>query len=130
MSGLVSGITGAAPIWHDIMSELLQNKTPESIQRPSNVIQKVVCANGLAISGSDKDKCQGRFEYFIKGSESIAGFTLATEKTWVDKTTQAQAAPGQTDNLELKDEQVISDPTGAKYCLSCAHPSPSPTPTL
>ena len=111
------------------MSQLLQSKTPESIQRPSNVIQKIVCGNGLVSSGSDKEKCQGRFEYFIKGSESVAGYTVATEKTWVDKTTQAQAAPGQTDNIELKDEQVISDPTGAKYCMSCAHPSPSPSPT-
>jgi len=33
MSGLVSGITGAAPIWNDIMSHLLEKKTPEPMPR-------------------------------------------------------------------------------------------------
>ncbi|OGH05159.1 MAG: hypothetical protein A2W22_05815 [Candidatus Levybacteria bacterium RBG_16_35_11] len=129
MSGLVSGITGAAPIWHDIMSELLKNRSPEPTQRPSNVIQKVVCSSGYQSLGDQKDQCQGRFEYFIKGTEPFANYKVANEKIWVDKNTQAQAAPGQTENLELKEMQVITDATGDKYCLSCAHPSPSPTPT-
>jgi len=128
MSGLVSGITGAAPIWHDIMTQLIQNRPPEPMQRPSNIVQKVVCSNGLLASGS-KDSCQGRFEYFIKGTEPFANFKVENQKVWVDKTTGAEAAPGQTDNLELKDEQVVSDPTGSKYCISCAHPTPSPSPT-
>src|SRR5665811_2529445 len=43
MSGLVSGITGAAPIWNDIMSHVLKDKTPEPILQPPSVIQKNVC---------------------------------------------------------------------------------------
>jgi 1A family penicillin-binding protein len=53
---LASGITGAAPIWHDIMVNLLSNSKSENISIPSNVIKK---------------DCIGRKEYFIKGTESL-----------------------------------------------------------
>lgn len=52
---LASGITGAAPIWHNIMEELLKN-TPETPRvKPENVIEKY---------------CFGRMEYFIQGTEN------------------------------------------------------------
>jgi 1A family penicillin-binding protein len=52
---LASGITGAAPIWHDIMINLLSNNSSNRITIPSNVIQK---------------DCLGRKEYFIRGTEN------------------------------------------------------------
>ncbi|HEX8932126.1 MAG TPA: PBP1A family penicillin-binding protein [Patescibacteria group bacterium] len=52
---LASGITGAAPIWHRLMEELLK-KNPETIfSPPTDVIQKF---------------CNGRQEYFLKGTEN------------------------------------------------------------
>ena len=141
MSGLVSGITGAAPIWHDIMSELLKNKPQEPMIRPGNVIQKAVCGLTGALAAtpvnstpgnsdnkSAQNQCQTRFEYFIRGTEPF-NFATTTEKILIDKGTNAQAPAGQTDNVELKDEEVITDPTGAKYCLNCAHPTPTPAPS-
>ncbi len=54
---LASGITGAAPIWHQIMADLL-TKTPEKRPlMPEDVVQK---------------PCRGRIEYFIKGAEHTA----------------------------------------------------------
>jgi 1A family penicillin-binding protein len=52
---LASGITGAAPIWHDIMSNLLSSYS-SSNPVPSDIIQK---------------DCLGRKEYFIKGTENL-----------------------------------------------------------
>ena len=52
---LASGITGAAPIWNKIMSLLLANISNVPIQIPDDVTMK---------------KCQGRNEYFIKGTEN------------------------------------------------------------
>lgn len=54
---LASGITGAAPIWHNIMLNLLQgtNANADKITAPYNVMQK---------------DCIGRKEYFIKGTEN------------------------------------------------------------
>lgn len=51
---LASGITGAAPIWNRIMTELLKD-SPETRQNPpSEIVQKF---------------CLGKAEYFIKGTE-------------------------------------------------------------
>jgi len=55
MSGIVSGITGAAPIWRGIFSELLSKNPAQKFQRPDNVIEK---------------NCIGRKELFIKGTEN------------------------------------------------------------
>jgi membrane peptidoglycan carboxypeptidase len=52
---LASGITGAAPIWNKIMSLLLANVSNVPAKMPDDVILK---------------KCQGRNEYFIKGTEN------------------------------------------------------------
>ncbi|MCL4419023.1 transglycosylase domain-containing protein [Patescibacteria group bacterium] len=128
MSGLTSGITGAAPIWHDLMQNLLKNKPPAPFQRPENIVQKAVCTDsGLIPSTGSAEKCPTRFEYFIKKTESTQ-ISLETQKVWVDKTTQDLPKPGQTDNLELKDETIIKDPTGDSYCLTCPHPTPTPSP--
>ena len=132
MSGLVSGITGAAPIWNDIMSFLLKDKTPQSISRPSNVIQKQVCSDtgALPTAAEGGSSCPTRLEYFIKGTEPTGQYTTK-QNLWVDKTTQDLPKKGQTDNLELKENIVFTDPTGDQYCLTCPHPelNPSPTPT-
>jgi 1A family penicillin-binding protein len=52
---LASGITGAAPIWNKIMTLLLGNASNAIQQMPDDVVMK---------------KCQGRNEYFIRGTEN------------------------------------------------------------
>lgn len=129
MSGLVSGITGAAPIWNNIMSEILKGKPLEPISRPSDVIQKQVCSDsGLLPSAPGSESCPTRLEYFIKGSEPKAG-AIFTKNVWVDKTTQDLPKKGQIDNLELKEHVVFEDTTGDQYCISCPHPTPTPSVT-
>lgn len=130
MSGLTSGITGAAPIWNDIMSHLLKNRTPEPMSRPASVIQKSVCSDigALPSPAGSGASCPTRFEYFIRGTEPTLGGT-SSQDVLVDKNTQNLPAKGQTDNLESKSEVIYTDPTGDKYCLSCPHPTPTLTPT-
>jgi membrane peptidoglycan carboxypeptidase len=55
---LTSGITGAAPIWNQIMVELLKNKNDEPMQVPSDVVSL---------------PCYGRIEYFVKGTQPAGG---------------------------------------------------------
>lgn len=52
---LASGITGAAPIWHRIMTSLLTKNPEQKLRQPKNVVKKV---------------CFGKEEYFLKGTES------------------------------------------------------------
>lgn len=44
----ISGVTGAAPIWHDLMEELHQTIPVHDFARPEGLIEKTICAdNGL-----------------------------------------------------------------------------------
>ncbi|OGG34957.1 hypothetical protein A2363_01920 [Candidatus Gottesmanbacteria bacterium RIFOXYB1_FULL_47_11] len=56
---LTSGVTGAAPIWHDIMAELLKNTPDEVMPKPEDIIA-LPCYFG-------------RTEYFVKGTEPVGG---------------------------------------------------------
>ena len=56
---LTSGITGAAPIWHDIMVELLKNMPDEVAIKPEGVLS-LPCYFG-------------KTEYFVRGTEPISG---------------------------------------------------------
>jgi penicillin-binding protein 1C len=60
---LSSGVTGAAPIWHDIMVELLKDKQDEIPMRSNNIIS-LPCYFG-------------RPEYFMRGTEPTGGRCLA-----------------------------------------------------
>ena len=51
---LASGITGAAPIWNRIMTNLIIKHPESKPTMPQNVIQK---------------NCSGKQEYFVKGTE-------------------------------------------------------------
>lgn len=57
---LASGITGAAPIWHRIMTTLLEKEPEDDMYVPQTVV---------------KLPCQGREEYFLK--ENISGCRLS-----------------------------------------------------
>jgi membrane peptidoglycan carboxypeptidase len=56
---LTSGVTGAAPIWHDIMTEFLQGKPDEVSAQPDDVTSLPCYFN--------------RPEYFVKGTEPASG---------------------------------------------------------
>lgn len=130
MNGLASGITGAAPIFHSIMSHLLTIHPSQQPTQPGSVIQAKVCsATGLLPSTPGQQDCPTRNEYFIKGTQYKQSASIASENMWVDKTTQRPPLPNQQDtNVEIKNETVLTDLTGDKYCLSCPQPSPTPTP--
>lgn len=69
---LTSGVTGAAPIWNKIMTELLKNKEDEKMEKPEGVIAVQICSiNGLLPC----EGCPTRTEYFIKGTEPRAACT-------------------------------------------------------
>lgn len=129
MRGVVSGVTGAAPIWHDIMAQLLENTKPQPFQRPAGVVQKAVCADTGLIAGKDS-ACPKRFEFFLTGSEyaSKSAIQVFNQDIFVNKNTQEQAKEGDPDT-EVKNQTLMKDATGDVYCITCAHPNLSPSPT-
>ncbi|OGH16657.1 MAG: hypothetical protein A3C22_00030 [Candidatus Levybacteria bacterium RIFCSPHIGHO2_02_FULL_37_10] len=128
MNNLASGITGAAPIWHEIMANLLKDIPSHPLTRPPNVIQKKICSISGLIPPPDgtPNRCETRFEYFIKGTEPNK-VDPGIQKVRIDKDTNDLAASNKTDNVEEKDHIVITDATGERYCVTCPHPNPTPT---
>lgn len=129
LRGVTSGITGAAPIWNDIMTALLEGTEPEELKQPESVVGATICSDS-GLRPQAEGSCPTKYEYFIKGtipSKVDPGMT----KVFIDKATNSQASPGQTENVEERDGRIVTDPTGDTYCTTCAPPpsdNPSPTP--
>ncbi|HBL52051.1 MAG: hypothetical protein A3D24_02360 [Candidatus Blackburnbacteria bacterium RIFCSPHIGHO2_02_FULL_39_13] len=66
MSYVASGVTGASPIWHNIMTNLLEYLPPYEWEIPEGIVQENICLSTgtLACEG-----CQSRTEYFIEGTQ-------------------------------------------------------------
>lgn len=119
---LVSGITGAAPIWHKLMDRSLRNKQNIWPKQPEGIVGTQICAvSGLYPPNDGDDKgCPTRFEYFIYGTvpkerEQLKQFVA------IDKTTGDLAEPGQTENIEMQEHQILRDGIAA-WCIDCPHP--------
>jgi membrane carboxypeptidase/penicillin-binding protein len=122
---LVSGVTGAAPIWHKIMTYALKDQPDEWPRKPDDVEGRQVCTY---ITGADpetqKDDCQPRFEYFIKGTNPHQ--IIERKKIMIDKSTGWPPQEGKTDDLEEQEHLVGSDMVTRDYCLDCQGENPKP----
>lgn len=63
---LASGITGAAPIWNKVITQLIADKPNQPLTPPSNIVSK---------------NCYGRTEYFIKGTENSVNCNFVPTNT-------------------------------------------------
>lgn len=128
MAGIASGVTGASPIWNEIMSHLLEGKTVTFPKQPSSIIEKFVCNYSTTVPADGSvQPCSGRREYFIRGTENKTS-QASRRPVFIDTTTGDLAKPGQTENVEQREETIVTDALGNQYCVTCPHPTPSPTP--
>ena len=119
-----SGITGATPIWNEIMTDVLKDKVNEAFKVPTGVTGMEICS---VTGGAKNEACPGRFEYFIAGTEPKKD-TFAKAKVWIDVTTGQVVEPG-SPNAEEKEEVVLQDPYSKKdFCVTCPRPQTSPSP--
>jgi len=126
MRGVVSGISGAAPIWNKIMTNLLEESDPEPLRQPSSVVGRTVCADSGLIP-ENEGSCPTKYEYFLKDSLPKVGGS-PRQKFFFDTTSWKLAKEGQTENVEEREEVVVTDITGDNYCTTCPRPEPSPAP--
>lgn len=129
---LVSGITGAAPIWHKITEFVLKDIPDEWPVKPEGIVGAKVCTWDLVQNPDNNpdtknQECQGRFEYFIKGSTNNASNgKIEKKQIWIDKDTKRPPDPGKTDNLELQEHLIASDGLVKDYCLDCPQEGAKP----
>lgn len=117
MGGLVSGTTGAAPIWNKIMTQLLKDKDVKEPIRPANIVGMNVCnLTGLAIP---EEGCESHFEYFKKEYLPARQGALR-QNVLINKDTGQLVNDGETvANSEFQEHTIIKDITGVSICLDC-----------
>lgn len=121
MSRVTSGITGAAPIFNDIMSFILKDKQSVWQEKPVDVLSGNVCVNGMPPSESNKCEAKQQDLYW---KESIPSATkTVTEEVWIDPKTGLPPPPGQqVDGLVLEKRTFYEDPVTKRYCTDCSRP--------
>ncbi len=80
----VSGVTGAAPIWHDFMEDALRGKPATPFARPEGLVELEICvASGLLAT----DACSAvAKEWFVSGTEPVSPDT-STHRLAIDAST-------------------------------------------
>jgi penicillin-binding protein 1C len=116
---LVSGVTGAAPIFNDIMTYVLQGKEPIWQQKPDNVLSGSVCVTGFPPQNGDTCETKGNELYWTKSQPSASKYI--TKDVWIHPDTGLPLQPGEsTDGLQLQSKTILTDPFTNEYCLDCA----------
>jgi 1A family penicillin-binding protein len=127
MGYVVSGITGASPIWNEIMSYLLDGKETLPLKPPKDVVRLTVCRYS-GLFPAEGTNCETRADYFIR-DQLPKKRDPGTQAIWVDKNTQdVPENKEQTENLEAKEHYIVQDDTGDSYCVTCPRPTQEPSP--
>lgn len=131
MSGAVSGVSGASPIWNKLIKAVL-DKAEKGVYdkdeeghawpgQPDGIIGKSICAvDGLLPTGDEGNPgCPLRFEYFMEGTlpEKTTGEKMDLT---IINATQQQAGPDiPPDQVSIQNRSVYVDPLGTIYCMDC-----------
>ncbi len=139
MSGAVSGVSGASPIWNKIIKATLDKAEKGAFDpaqkghawpsQPDNVTGATICADTGGLPGSDPANpgCPTRFEYFLKGTVPT-GSLLFNQDVLLNNTTGQMANQNDPpDQVHPENKTLYSDPDGALYCMNCAIASQSAT---
>jgi len=122
MSGVASGITGASPIWNDIMSYMLQGRESIWQEKPADVLSGGVCATGLPPEMSGK-RCSIRYTEFYWEEGKPSRSTMFKQQIWVRPETGLPPKEGEpTDGLVLEEHVIYQDPLTDYYCSDCTRP--------
>ena len=123
---LVSGVTGAAPIWNDLMEYLLNSYLPSKSQsptpwpdKPEQIIEASFCRRSGALPNPESPDCEMTTDYFWRGTEPQETENVWHE-TWIAEQTGLPPREGDpTDQLKLEKHILLSDPYTRNYCLDC-----------
>jgi len=119
---LVSGVTGAAPIWNDIMSFILEGQESVWPEKPTDVSQGMVCASGMTPEKSETNCRPLNQELFWKNSRPSQSQIIEKE-IWIKPETGLPPTYGeQAEGLVLERRTLYQDPVTKLYCADCNRP--------
>jgi penicillin-binding protein 1C len=106
----VTGLSGAAPIWHEVMRGLLQGRPDHRFTLPDGLTQVEVCdLSGLLPTSACP---RTRTEWFIAGTEPMLTDTTY-QQVWIDTLTNA-LADDSTPNERLRSITALNLPVEAQ----------------
>jgi penicillin-binding protein 1C len=139
MSGAVSGVSGASPIWNKVIKAALDKAEKGAFDpdqkghawpsQPDGVVGATICADTGGLPGGDAGNpgCPTRFEYFLKGTVP-SGSLLFNQDILINNATGAMANQSDPpDQVHPETKTLYADPDGALYCMNCAIASQSAT---
>lgn len=117
MSGVVSGTTGASPIWNKLMTHILKYQVIKKPTVPANIVGMNVC--NLTGSRVPAEGCESHYEYFKKEFLPPVAVPLKNN-VLIDKDTGLIVKEGEVKtNVEWQEHTIIKDVSGATICLDC-----------
>ena len=117
---LVSGVTGAAPIWHDIMTYLIKDREPVWQEKPPDIKSGQVCFHGFPQQADEA--CQSKGTELFWEASLPSTVQITKQQIWVDPST-GQPPPVDTnvDGLVLEEHVFYQDPLSDKLeCIDCS----------
>lgn len=138
MSGAVSGVSGASPIWNTIIKYAL-DKAEESTYdpdagghtwptQPQDVVGVNVCATtGNLPDDENNPNCLLRFEYFLKDYIGANVETGSKDVEVFKDTGQLANEEALPEQKEVQNHPFLLDPLGTLVCLDCPIASASAT---
>lgn len=123
MSYVASGVTGASPIWNDIMRKLLKGQKNRPLVKPELVTNFQVC-NLTGLLAQEENQCESHNEFFIDNilPQGQSGHPIK-QQIWVRRSDKYPVLQGdETVDRDLEEHTVVSDPFTQNFCLDCAYP--------
>lgn len=132
MSGAVSGVSGASPIWNKVIKYALDKSEKGEYDKendghswplqPETVIGATICADtGGAIPSGDPNNpgCPARFEYFLEGTVPTISNVVNQDVLIFKDTGQVASKDYLPEQVEPQNKPIYTDPTGGMYCMTC-----------
>jgi penicillin-binding protein 1C len=123
MSYVASGVTGASPIWNDIMRKLLKGVKDRPLVKPELVANFQVC-NLTGLLAQQENQCESHNEYFIDKLLPLGQSAYPTkQQVWVRRSDKYPVLPGdEVVDRDLEEHTVVSDAFTQNFCLDCVYP--------
>ncbi len=121
----ISGITGAGPIWHDLMTWALKGRPPADFTRPDGLVEVEICALSGKLPGS---ACvHRRQERFIAGTEPTE--TCDIHQVFrIDTATGLLAAEDTPPERVRERVYAVYPPEAEAWAVGQGIPQPPPAP--
>ncbi len=136
MSGAVSGVSGASPIWNKVIKFALDKSEKGAYnskdeghawpKQPSNVVGANVCATtGARPTSTDPNvpNCPARFEYFLEGTVPAAADELRQDVVVYKDTHMLAGSKALPEQVQTENHPVLIDPLKTLMCLDCPLPT-------